>query len=243
MTTKNHTKSRTAAELAFSGFPAMMRKRAAEENDVFCILDAAADGSIHPLLKNSDWEYRCLYKKGVHFEGARMVDSLAATAPYLLRLDPGKVAIESFFSRRLGRNLAVFFQSKASIQELTEHFSGLLKAADEEGNIFGFRYFDPRILRIYLPSCTEEEKRVFYGPAEVFWAEGEEGAMLEFHEKDEEIPETEEAKPQESKPKDGEGGYGIFAERKNPGRTREEPLTGFGMIGEFSQFDGTAKRW
>lgn len=35
---------------------------------------------------------------------------------------------------------------------------------DEQGRSMYFRYYDPRVLGVYLPMCTEEEKRAAFGP-------------------------------------------------------------------------------
>ena len=42
-----------------------------------------------------------------------------------------------------------------------------------------FRYYDPRVLRAFLPTCTRDELRTVFGGIECFWIEGEEpGVML-----------------------------------------------------------------
>jgi hypothetical protein len=42
---------------------------------------------------------------------------------------------------------------------------------DERGNRLVFRYYDPRVLRVYLPTCTASELRRVFGPIECFWME------------------------------------------------------------------------
>ena len=41
-----------------------------------------------------------------------------------------------------------------------------------------FRFYDPRVLRIYLPTCTLEESRVFFGPIDGFLVESADGEKL-----------------------------------------------------------------
>ena len=45
-----------------------------------------------------------------------------------------------------------------------------------------FRYYDPRVLRAYLPTCNSEELRTVFGPIECFRTEDQNDAehMLEF---------------------------------------------------------------
>jgi hypothetical protein len=214
-------------------FPAAIRKKALEEKNVYCIVDGAADETLYPLLKNSDWNYLCLYKQGIHFEGERMTDSLAATAPYLLHLDPDKLTVEQFVRMRTGRHQMIVLQSESFLADLAHHFSGMLKAMDEDGKIFNFRYYDPRVLRVYLPTCTEEEKHIFYGPADTFWAEGEENDVLEFPRQKVETAEEEIIEKAEEPPKEESSGYGLFGKQAGAKSPDSDTITGYGVAGDF----------
>jgi hypothetical protein len=44
---------------------------------------------------------------------------------------------------------------------------------DEEGSYLYFRYYDPRVLRVYLPTCNESELGAVFGPIEFFLLEHE----------------------------------------------------------------------
>ncbi len=51
----------------------------------------------------------------------------------------------------------------------------------EGGGTLLFRYYDPRVLRIFLPTCTPAELREFFGPLSRLYAEAEGGQeLLEF---------------------------------------------------------------
>ena len=44
-----------------------------------------------------------------------------------------------------------------------------------------FRYYDPRVLRVYLPTCTPDELEMLFGPIERFWMESNAaGTVLDF---------------------------------------------------------------
>ena len=49
---------------------------------------------------------------------------------------------------------------------------------DESGHPMFFRFYDPRVLRTYLPTCTVAELRLIFGPVEAFLLEGEEDDEL-----------------------------------------------------------------
>jgi hypothetical protein len=51
----------------------------------------------------------------------------------------------------------------------------------EDGTRLIFRYYDPRVLRVYLPTCRPAELETFFGPIDAFLTEGEgSGEMVEF---------------------------------------------------------------
>jgi hypothetical protein len=52
---------------------------------------------------------------------------------------------------------------------------------DEEGSSLYFRYYDPRVLRAYLPTCNAEELGNVFGPIEFFMSEQEDpGSVSRF---------------------------------------------------------------
>jgi hypothetical protein len=52
---------------------------------------------------------------------------------------------------------------------------------DPSGNRLVFRYYDPRVLRVYLPTCYIGELGTVFGPINRFWTESDDREdMLEF---------------------------------------------------------------
>lgn len=52
---------------------------------------------------------------------------------------------------------------------------------ENDGRKVYFRYYDPNILRIFLPTCDPEQSAVFFGPVRAFTAEDpEQGQTLLF---------------------------------------------------------------
>lgn len=217
--------------ISFSEFPAYLMNRETEkESSLYCVLDGASDKTIYPMLKSSRWDFKCLYKKNVHFEGERMVDELAATAPYLLKLDPARMSIESVIGERLGKNQMIVFESSAPMLELVDHCSSMLKAMDEDGKVINFRFYDPRILRVYLPTCTDEEIYIFFGDMYKVWADGEDEVMLEF---DKETKEFVEEKIEEPVPEQMDV-VDVAPQKVEPIKgSEEESGGGFGVMGDF----------
>jgi hypothetical protein len=75
----------------------------------------------------------------------------------------------------------VFFRSETSMKNLRTHLRGFLRVTDERGRKLIFRYYDPRVLRVYLPTCNKNELRTIFGPIDQFAMEAEDpGIALEF---------------------------------------------------------------
>ena len=63
----------------------------------------------------------------------------------------------------------ILLQSSANFDTVRQHLRKLLVVEDPEGKQRRFRFFDPRILRAFLPVCTVEEASTFFGPVQRFY--------------------------------------------------------------------------
>jgi hypothetical protein len=138
---------------------------------VFALLDAARDERIWPLVRRSRLDYRCLFLGDVP-------PALAAAAPYLVDLSPRSPFTRQILELGWGNSWGVFVRAPVILQDLRRHFRRLLQVRDESGRPMFFRFYDPRVLRTYLPTCTLQELRLVFGPVEAFCLEGEEGEAL-----------------------------------------------------------------
>jgi hypothetical protein len=101
---------------------------------------------------------------------------LREVAPYLVRFDQGDALANFVLDHGWGNAWGIFFSSQASMETLRKHFRRFLRVTDESGRRLLFRYYDPRVLPIYLPTCTNEELTEIFGPVDRFVVEAEEGA-------------------------------------------------------------------
>ena len=141
---------------------------------VWMILDAARDPAILPLLRSSSLQNTCLYSGAVP-------RALGVVAPYLVQLDRDNPVTHRLLSRAWGNSWGVFLESDAKLAELRRHLRTFLMVRDPRGNQLLFRYYDPRVLRVYLPTCHREELHRVFGPVERFWTEHQSpNTLLEF---------------------------------------------------------------
>lgn len=139
----------------------------------WAILDAARDERIYPELRLSRLDHVSLY-------AGKLPDALQRAAPYLVELAPNYSFTRPLLEMGWGNSWGVFLRV-ADARNLRHHLRGFLRVQDESGRRLVFRYYDPRVLRIYLPTCTTAELATVYGPISSYLIEGEHGeSLLEF---------------------------------------------------------------
>lgn len=79
---------------------------------------------------------------------------------------------------RVGTSAGVLLGTAADLRTVWEHLKGVFLVEDERGAEFFFRYYDPRVLRAFLPTLTPAEARQFFGPVLRFYAEADGGTEL-----------------------------------------------------------------
>lgn len=145
----------------------------AQHASVWAVLDCARDPAIYRLLLESRLEFLCLYS-------GRLPRELEMVAPHIVELLPGHRFAERLLDEGWGRSWGIF----ARIDDptaLRPHLRKFLKVKDEQGRRMLFRFYDPRVLNAFVPSCTAEELGAFFGPVSAFVAEDETGGVVASH--------------------------------------------------------------
>jgi hypothetical protein len=137
-----------------------------EFQPLYAILDSARDPLVLAVLFQCDQEYQSLYEGP---EG----EELSVVAPYLVRLPKDSPLLEVVARTSWGKSWGVFFTSDSPFAEVRKHLRYFLMVKLPEGKQVYFRFYDPRVLRVYLPTCTADEMRSFFGPIKCFLMEGE----------------------------------------------------------------------
>lgn len=142
--------------------------------DVWMIVDGARDRSVYGTLLDSYLDYSCLYHGDIPPE-------LEIAAPYLVQLEYDDSYSTKLLQRAWGDSWGILLKCDSGVDTLRRHLRTLLTVRDQTGNFLLFRYYDPRVLRIYLPTCTPDELKTVYGPISRFWTEDETPeTLLEF---------------------------------------------------------------
>ena len=141
---------------------------------LYALLDAARTPRIIELLAESGERFQSLY------EGEKGRE-LAAVAPYLAELPDDSFLFSQLVREGWGQSWGVFIRTDCDFSELRKHFRHFLLVKLEDGPDVYFRFYDPRVLRTYLPTCTIGETKQFFGPVFSYLMESKDsGALLRF---------------------------------------------------------------
>jgi hypothetical protein len=145
-----------------------------EEGQLHAVLDAASDERVLELLARAVEGYASLYD-GVQGE------ALGEVAPYLVRLAPGSRLLEKLVMEGWGAGFGVYLTWGGALKDLRRHLRRFLMVHDDETNQkMYFRFYDPTVLRAFLPACSAQETAEIFGEIGGFLVEGERGEVHRF---------------------------------------------------------------
>lgn len=138
---------------------------------VWGVLDCARDPKIYLALLESRLEFRCLYS-------GKLPRALEMVAPQLVELFPDSRLTARLLDDGWSNAWGVFLKIEDA-SNLRHHLRKFLKVQDESGRALLFRYYDPRVMRTYLPTCAPIELDFVFGPVAQWLTESADGAALE----------------------------------------------------------------
>jgi len=140
--------------------------------NVFAVLDGASIPELRDRLYTCEPDHWCLYR-------GKLEPDMAEVAPYLVALRKRQDAFTKWLlTEGWGNHWGIFAVSSVDLRKLRQHFRRFLMVQDPEGKSVYFRYYDPRVLRIYLPTCNAEDVGVLFGPVAWYAFEAEDPATL-----------------------------------------------------------------
>ena len=103
----------------------------------------------------------------------RSEEELDAVAPYLFSFPPNSDFSTWIFENGWGSSWGLIVSTKINFEDCWKHFRKFLIIKTEEGQELYFRFYDPRVLKVFLPTCDEQQIMEFFGPIEKFIVEGD----------------------------------------------------------------------
>lgn len=149
----------------------LLRALGNQGSPLYALLDAARDPGVMQILCGCEEEHQSLYE-------GEQGEQLAAFAPHLVRLPDHSSLLETLVLEGWGQSWGVYLTGDMPFQEIRKHFRRFLMVELEAGRRAYFRFYDPRVLRVFLPGCTPQEASEFFGPVASFMMESPGGEAL-----------------------------------------------------------------
>lgn len=139
-----------------------------EDMQPYAIVDGVAAAGLLDQLEEYQPEHRCLFDGTLH-------PDLAEMAPYLIKLQRDSRMLDWLLDG-WGQHYGIYalVPKEKTLSETRAHFKNFMLAERPDGKVWHFRYYDPRIFRLFLPSCTGEQLLQIFGDIKFYFAEGEE---------------------------------------------------------------------
>lgn len=150
----------------------LIKKRLFREEGakVYAVLDGASIEHLLMMFYKYEPQYVCLYQGDLE-------PDMAEVAPYLVHLERESAFTDWLIEKGWGNHYGIFAVAFSDLKQTRQHFRKFLTVYDSTGKPLLFRYYDPRVLRIYLPTCNAEELKQFFGKLEFFFLEDEDAKV------------------------------------------------------------------
>lgn len=148
-------------------------QKLASQKQLYAILDACDAPVVPPKVKELGEDNAVSLYRG------EAEEDYWAIAPYLVCVDP---AVLNWIVATLWKEpWGIFAAAEANLEIVRTHFRKFLTVEMPDGKQVYFRFYDPRVLRLFLPTCTLEQLREFFGPVGCYIASGEQlDTLLQF---------------------------------------------------------------
>lgn len=137
-----------------------------QEGTIFAVLDGCSIPGLLDRLYRHQPDHECLY-------GGGLKPDMAEVAPYLVQLERDAEFTEWLLNQGWGNHWGIFAAGVVGMHGVRQHLRRILIVRDDEQRPVYFRYYDPRVLRVYLPTCDAEELAAVFGPITSFLMEDE----------------------------------------------------------------------
>lgn len=146
---------------------------ASADMQAYAILDGASNPALlDHLYSDEPPEFACLYR-------GELEPDMAECAPYLVHLKADSPFTDWITGQGWGLHWGIFAIAECDLRAMRYHLRKLNMVYEPETNKpLLFRYYDPRVLNIFLPTCDAQQVQAFFGPVQTWFAEAKNATHL-----------------------------------------------------------------
>jgi len=158
-------------EFGLSGSCSLSDVLSTQNEPLYAVLDTARDPLIYTLLLTSGAYYWCLY-------AGNSALTMESVAPYLVYLPPGSEFLTTIINKGWSKSWGIFLTSGRAPEEIWHDLRRhLFVDIQSKGRVY-FRFYDPRVLRMFMPISTNQQRVDFGGIVSSFLMEDEDPKVL-----------------------------------------------------------------
>jgi hypothetical protein len=137
-------------------------------SELYAVVDTARDKRIYELVHHALFPM-CLFRTDV-------VSPMGRNAPYLVPVEHADRLIESWRKVGRGESWGIFLRSSQEQARVRQRLRTFNQAKLPDGQVVLFRWWDPRVFRVYLPTCDADDLKQWFASVEEYICETEDGA-------------------------------------------------------------------
>ena len=141
-----------------------------DQGELYAIIDGARDDRVYREISRDEVVYQPLYRGET--------EKYFSVSPILARCQADTQLFQWLTTEAWGQGHALYLTSRAPLERLADHFARFTVVRTEDDEKLFFRYYDPRVLQVYLPACSVPERELLFGPAVSLAAESAAGSEL-----------------------------------------------------------------
>ena len=135
---------------------------------IYAVADCAREARLYDLVQDALFPM-CLYR-------TEALSKLSRASPWLLPVEHAEKLMAAWRRDGLGQSWGLFVRSSDEQARLRQRLRTFNQAKLPDGRIVVFRWWDPRVFRVYLPTCNAEELGQWFASVEEYVCEAEDGA-------------------------------------------------------------------
>lgn len=134
--------------------------RHADRGALYAVLDACDEPRVPAKVRELGPD------RAVSLYRGRAEEDLAAIAPYLAAVDAP--LLEWIAASLWTSPWGIFAVAEAGLEQVRTHFRKFLLVEAPDGDSWYFRFYDPRVLERFLPTCDAAQLTDFFGPVSAY---------------------------------------------------------------------------
>ena len=133
----------------------------------YIVADGAALDGLLGVLEMNKAEYCCLYNDSIN-------DTMASVAPYLIKAEQNSPLLD-WLLNHWGQffGIVAIIPVSVSFEQVKEYFHSLLLVKHPAGRAVYFRFYDPRVVRLFFPITNNKQVPLLFGPYTYWIVESE----------------------------------------------------------------------